>query len=760
MSEQNQQIYGFDNFRLDVPNRKLLRDGRPVFLQAKAFDMLVVLIENGGRLVGKDQLFSAVWPDQIVEESNLTVQVSAIRRALGDNKDYPHYIITVPGHGYRFTTDVRSVDEEEQEMVIERHSLSRMTIESERERAPYEAITLAKAPSLASSGNGATEPAAEPNAFRDSATAALVLAANRRQFSLQWFGVGAAIVVSALAVVLYREWQPKSSALPFQQITVKRLTNSIKAENAALSPDGKMFVYSLYKDGQRSLWLGHVTGGEPIALHPFADVSYRSLNFSPDSNSVYYVIVSAQYPRGALFRVPVFGSPPEKLREGVSGSISFAPDMKQFAFVRRDEEKGTSTLFITATDSSIEHELASRALERPFVGSPAWSPDGKTIAVGAVSTDETTTACEVFLVPLVDGQPSQLTKQRFGDIRRVAWGADGGLIIIAIEGLLKDAQIWHVSFLGGEVRRINPDLNDYYYPLSMSADGSELLAVQEQSLANIWVAPSANLSQAKRITFGSIGRREGLYGLDWMSGGKIIFSAVEDKSQALWLMNADGSDQKQLTSAGYVDEQPDVTADGRFVVFMSNRSGSREVWRVNADGSDLRQMTFGGNNIEPSVSPEGQWVVYISTRQGLRTLWRIPLAGGEPFRLSDRPVEWPRVSPDGKSVACVYTAATGTPRTKLAIIPIAGGQPMKLFNVAGDAAFHIGFRWTPDGAAITYRDWVNGIWRQPVAGGEAQRLAGLPEEKVFPYAWSHDGRLFAFARGAQPRDVVLIRDMR
>jgi len=102
MSEQNRRIYGFDNFRLDVSNRTLLRDGAPVFLQAKAFDMLVALIESGGQLTGKDELFSRVWPDQTVEESNLTVQVSAIRRALGDNKDDPHYIITVPGHGYRF----------------------------------------------------------------------------------------------------------------------------------------------------------------------------------------------------------------------------------------------------------------------------------------------------------------------------------------------------------------------------------------------------------------------------------------------------------------------------------------------------------------------------------------------------------------------------------------------------------------------------------------------------------------------------------
>lgn len=131
MSEQKRQIYEFDNFRLDVPNRELRRDGTAVALPAKALDMLVVLIENGGRLIEKDELFNRVWPDQVVEESNLTVQVSAIRKALGERKENPHYIATVPGHGYRFIGCLTHLDEEEETTVIERHSISRLTVESE-----------------------------------------------------------------------------------------------------------------------------------------------------------------------------------------------------------------------------------------------------------------------------------------------------------------------------------------------------------------------------------------------------------------------------------------------------------------------------------------------------------------------------------------------------------------------------------------------------------------------------------------------------
>src|SRR6185295_10998648 len=77
------------------------------------------------------ELFSRVWPDQIVEESNLTVQVSAIRKALGERKEHTNYILTVPGHGYRFTGNLISIEEEEDEIVIERHAMSRLTVEHE-----------------------------------------------------------------------------------------------------------------------------------------------------------------------------------------------------------------------------------------------------------------------------------------------------------------------------------------------------------------------------------------------------------------------------------------------------------------------------------------------------------------------------------------------------------------------------------------------------------------------------------------------------
>src|SRR4029077_18617941 len=99
----------FDRFTLLQEMRLLVSDGTPVPLTSKAFDTLVLLVDNRDRVVTKDELLGAVWPDVIVEEGNLTQQIFLIRRALGDTAQQPQYILTVPGHGYRFTARVKEI---------------------------------------------------------------------------------------------------------------------------------------------------------------------------------------------------------------------------------------------------------------------------------------------------------------------------------------------------------------------------------------------------------------------------------------------------------------------------------------------------------------------------------------------------------------------------------------------------------------------------------------------------------------------------
>ena len=109
MSERVGLQYEFGPFLLDPSEPPLLRGGKRVHLPVKAFETLVVLVENSGRLVGKDQLFEQLWPDTNVEKGNLDVNISALRKALGDSGGGSQYIETVPRRGYRFTGEVRRV---------------------------------------------------------------------------------------------------------------------------------------------------------------------------------------------------------------------------------------------------------------------------------------------------------------------------------------------------------------------------------------------------------------------------------------------------------------------------------------------------------------------------------------------------------------------------------------------------------------------------------------------------------------------------
>ena len=109
MSVQTKVIFEFGPFRLNPAERLLLRDQAPVHLPPKAFDALVVLVENRGHLLEKNALLEKVWPDTFVEESNLAQHISVVRKALQDGEDGSRYIETVPTHGYRFIAEVREL---------------------------------------------------------------------------------------------------------------------------------------------------------------------------------------------------------------------------------------------------------------------------------------------------------------------------------------------------------------------------------------------------------------------------------------------------------------------------------------------------------------------------------------------------------------------------------------------------------------------------------------------------------------------------
>src|ERR1700761_5349677 len=109
MSLTSKHIYQFAEFELRVSGRILTRDGKPIQLGSKAFEVLTCLVTHAGEVVTKDALLKTVWPESFVEESNLSQHIFALRRAFGDRAGF---IVTIPGRGYQFTEPVREVTPE------------------------------------------------------------------------------------------------------------------------------------------------------------------------------------------------------------------------------------------------------------------------------------------------------------------------------------------------------------------------------------------------------------------------------------------------------------------------------------------------------------------------------------------------------------------------------------------------------------------------------------------------------------------------
>ena len=723
-----QPIYVFSEFRLDPSRRLLTRNGEALALHGKAFDLLLFLIENRDRLLLKDELLESVWEGQFVEENNLAVQVSALRKVFGETAKDPRFIVTVPGRGYRFVSPVEYENHESEWASV---------IEFERSNGMAD--------------HSCPEPSLHPLPPKRSS----------RKNYLFWSCLDV-LLLGGLAIVIWRgsniagTSEQRSASLsqaPIVQIaSARRVTSTGKVRTATLSPDGKMFLYSSGKRNETGLWLGHVDGGEHIQLRPPADAKYRGLAFAPDGKSVYYVVAGEHDPNGALYRSSILGGVPEKLREMVNTQIALAPDGKQFAYVRSDRNANRASLVVAELNGANEREIASRPIDQSFEWqTPAWSPNGKLISVGAAAGEFEGRG--LFVVTIEDGAVRQLTGEAWDSIWATEWLMNGaGLLAVASEkGQWADSQIYHVSYPDGAVRHVNPDLISYGNSLKLASDHSTLLTTQVQRSTNIWIAPANDLTKAKQITFGSLERLDGMLDLSWTPDRKLLHSAVVDHAVTIWKTDPKTGKQQQLTSSSSFNHRPSTPHDGRFLVFESNRSGSPQIWRSSPSGEDGRQLTSSGENSWPHVSPDGRWIAF-RKRDGL--LWRMTIDGTDEMLLTEQPANSPRFSPDSRYIACVYDDADD--RQRIAVLSIAGGPPIKLFDAPVSANFNLGVRWTPDAKALTYRDWAHAIWRQDLGGGEPQRLPGLPSEPLYAYDWSPDGKELAFTRGSHISDVVLI----
>jgi eukaryotic-like serine/threonine-protein kinase len=131
MVKELKHFYEFGPFRVDPDKRLLLRDNQPVPLQPKAFETLLVLLQNSETVVLKNELMKLIWPGTFVEESNLAQNIFVLRKTLGETSGDSRYIVTVPGRGYRFNEKVRFVPQHQDDLVLQSHSITRVVIDEQ-----------------------------------------------------------------------------------------------------------------------------------------------------------------------------------------------------------------------------------------------------------------------------------------------------------------------------------------------------------------------------------------------------------------------------------------------------------------------------------------------------------------------------------------------------------------------------------------------------------------------------------------------------
>ncbi|HEY6388629.1 MAG TPA: winged helix-turn-helix domain-containing protein, partial [Candidatus Acidoferrum sp.] len=130
-------LYEFGPFRVDPEKQVLLREDQHVPITPKAFETLLILVRHSREDVSKDELMNALWPDAFVEEANLSQNIFMLRKALGDTPEDRRYIVTLPGRGYRFAEQVRTVTLDGENLVIESRSRTTVVVE-QADRSPAE----------------------------------------------------------------------------------------------------------------------------------------------------------------------------------------------------------------------------------------------------------------------------------------------------------------------------------------------------------------------------------------------------------------------------------------------------------------------------------------------------------------------------------------------------------------------------------------------------------------------------------------------
>jgi Tol biopolymer transport system component/DNA-binding winged helix-turn-helix (wHTH) protein len=656
--------YEFGPFRLDPGERRLYRDGEVILLPPKEFDLLLLLVRSSGKLMDRETLIKALWPKTVVEEANLNVHISALRKTLGETPDEYRYIETLPRLGYRFIAPV-----------IEGNAPESMGAKTLPFRHPSE--SMSQPPSWLeeeSGGNPAYpfQPGSDPwHARHRMAAVTLPL----------WLLALAALGILAILILKPYRSGPAGSGENASFNVVPLTTYPGREYHPAFSPDGNQiaFVWTGEKGDNTDIYVRLVDGGNSVRLttHPGDDVNPV---WSPDGSMIAFYRSAGE--GDGTYVVPSLGGAERKLTDTWANRFSFgshtwlhwSPDGRWLVLSDKASADEGFSLFLISPETGERRRLTSPPAT--YIGdcSPAFSPDGTQVAFVRVFS---AVVGEVYLVSVDGGEPARLTHDG-GGASNLTWAADGREIVFSTRYGGR-TQLHRLSVDGGTPKWVAASGNNAHYP-AFSPNGSRLAWTQNTANSDIFRAALPNNREASNPFSNLIGSTtfEGSpqYSPD---GRRIVFQSNRSGSGEIWVCGSEVENPIRLTSfRGPLTGSPSWSPDGRQIVLDSRPEGNADIYIVSSEGGGQprRLTTDPGEDIVPSFSRDGRWIYFTSSRSGRLQVWKMAPDGSDAVQVTKNGGFEPRESPDGRWL--YYAQDRGS--SSIWRIPVNGGEETHVYD--------------------------------------------------------------------------------
>jgi Tol biopolymer transport system component/serine/threonine protein kinase len=472
---------------------------------------------------------------------------------------------------------------------------------------------------------------------------------------------------------------------------------------------------------------------------------------------------------------------------GLAAAPAFSPDGNQVAFSWNGEGQDNYDIYVKFVDSAAPLRLtANRAVD----SLPAWSPDGRQIAFLRASG---LTSQELLLVSPLGGAERKLADLSQGVNpaqwwTAPAWTPDGKFLAVRDE-----TAIVLVSAESGEKRKLTspPDGWAGDWQAAFSPDGRTLAfaRIRNGPTQDIFLAPVSDGAKARQLTHDSIG----IGGLAWTpDGNEVVFASSRAGDQTLWRISASGGTPERLPAVGAFASQPAIarhgqraafvrstirksfwrldlspqglrrppvrlvmssrndggpmlSPDGRHIAFTSNRSGSSEVWVCDSQGANAVQLTSLGFARNPYWSPDSRNIVFEARPGGRNLLFVIAATGGARRQVTSDEGYYPSWSRDGRWIY-FYARTSGAIETWK--IPLEGGTGVQLTKGGGGPGIE-----SMDGKYFYYHKSQE-IWRVPVGGGEETLVTSEQTNFMNMWALGGQGIYFTDPRAAEHQMIV------